>query len=126
MVALNAKPRGRSTPAMDIAMMLARIEVHARTSMAYAESMRDNANVKTVKVPETMEYSIQHILDQIRKERDIISPDMPDRCHETHETRSSDASTFDEVCKNCGATDSAGGGWAGLRWPCLTMVKAFM
>lgn len=30
--------------------------------------------------------------------------------HPTHETRFSDASTFDEICVNCGATDSYGGG----------------
>lgn len=28
--------------------------------------------------------------------------------YSTHQTRSSDASRFDEVCVNCGATDAAG------------------
>src|SRR3546814_9510469 len=38
--------------------------------------------------------------------------------HESHVTRSSDASTFDEVCARCGATDIAGGGWGKLADPC--------
>lgn len=41
-----------------------------------------------------------------------------DRCHPSHKTRSSDASTFDEICVNCGARDIAGGGWGNLRFPC--------
>jgi hypothetical protein len=32
------------------------------------------------------------------------------RTHPSHETRFSDASTFDEICVNCGATDAYGGG----------------
>lgn len=43
---------------------------------------------------------------------------MSKRKHPSHETRSSDASTFDEVCVNCGATDIAGGGWGKLAKPC--------
>jgi len=39
-------------------------------------------------------------------------------CHPTHSTRSSDASSFDEVCTACGATDIAGGGWGKLAEPC--------
>lgn len=38
--------------------------------------------------------------------------------HSSHETRFSDASTFDEICKICGATDIAGGGWGKLAEPC--------
>lgn len=38
--------------------------------------------------------------------------------HPSHVTRSSDASTFDEVCVNCGATDIAPGGWGVLAYPC--------
>lgn len=45
-------------------------------------------------------------------------PDPPDELHPSHETRFSDASTFDEICVNCGATDIAGGGWGRLRYPC--------
>jgi len=39
-------------------------------------------------------------------------------CHPSHTTRSSDASSFDEVCTKCGATDIAGGGWGKLAEPC--------
>jgi len=42
----------------------------------------------------------------------------PDRCHESHETRVSDASSFDEICKLCGRTDISTGGWGWLRIPC--------
>jgi hypothetical protein len=39
--------------------------------------------------------------------------------HESHKSvRSSDASTFDFICDDCGATDSITGGWGGLRKPC--------
>lgn len=44
--------------------------------------------------------------------------DYPDELHPSHDTRVSDASSFDEICKNCGRTDSSGGGWAWLRMPC--------
>jgi hypothetical protein len=39
--------------------------------------------------------------------------------HPSHKTRSSDASTYDEVCLNCGATDIAGNGWGKLAEPCI-------
>jgi hypothetical protein len=42
----------------------------------------------------------------------------PDVCHESHNTRVSDASSFDEICVNCGRTDITGGGWGWLRMPC--------
>ena len=35
-----------------------------------------------------------------------------------HHTRFSDASTFDEVCEVCGATDQVPGGWVKLAEPC--------
>jgi len=39
--------------------------------------------------------------------------------HPSHVTRISiDASTYDEICINCGATDIAGGGWGVLAKPC--------
>lgn len=38
--------------------------------------------------------------------------------HPSHSTRSSDASTHDEVCVNCGATDVVPGGWGKLTDPC--------
>lgn len=44
---------------------------------------------------------------------------MKDQCHPSHTTRVSfDASSWDEICVNCGATDVAGGGWGNLRYPC--------
>lgn len=43
---------------------------------------------------------------------------MPDRKHDSHVTRFSfDASSYDEVCINCGATDHIGG-WGKLALPC--------
>ncbi len=40
-------------------------------------------------------------------------------CHPSHKTRMSmDASTFDEICINCGATDQVPGGWGQLAEPC--------
>lgn len=39
--------------------------------------------------------------------------------HESHKNvRSSDASTFDFICDDCGATDDVAGGWGPLRKPC--------
>ncbi len=42
---------------------------------------------------------------------------MVDKCHPSHKTRFSDASTYDEVCVNCGATDGLGT-WGKLKYPC--------
>lgn len=42
--------------------------------------------------------------------------------HPSHETRfSMDASTYDEVCVNCGATDKVPGGWGLLAEPCAAV-----
>lgn len=39
--------------------------------------------------------------------------------HPSHKTRFSwDASTYDEVCVLCGATDQVPGGWGDLAKPC--------
>ncbi len=39
--------------------------------------------------------------------------------HPSHVTRFSwDASTFDEICVNCGNTDMVPGGWGLLALPC--------
>ena len=39
--------------------------------------------------------------------------------HPSHVTRFSwDASTFDEICINCSATDKVPGGWGELASPC--------
>jgi len=45
--------------------------------------------------------------------------EYPDKLHESHKSvRSSDASTFDMICDDCGATDRASGGWGKLKEPC--------
>lgn len=38
--------------------------------------------------------------------------------HPSHVTRISDASSFDEICVNCGAHDQVPGGWGNLVYPC--------
>jgi hypothetical protein len=38
--------------------------------------------------------------------------------HPSHQTRFSDASTFDEICEICGAHDEVPGGWGKLADPC--------
>lgn len=43
--------------------------------------------------------------------------EYPDQLHPSHETRISDASSFDEICIHCGATDRLGS-WGNLRLPC--------
>lgn len=43
--------------------------------------------------------------------------------HPSHVTRMSDASTFDEICVNCGATDEVPGGWGLLAQPCPNPPK---
>ncbi len=45
--------------------------------------------------------------------------EYPNKKHESHKSvRSSDASTFDFICDDCGATDDVTGGWGHLRKPC--------
>lgn len=45
--------------------------------------------------------------------------EWPDKQHKSHKSvRSSDASTFDFICDDCGATDDVTGGWGTLRKPC--------
>ena len=49
----------------------------------------------------------------------IKEKQWPNTCHESHKSvRSSDASTFDFICDDCGATDDVTGGWGTLRKPC--------
>ena len=45
-------------------------------------------------------------------------PNTSDRCHPSHVLRSSDASSFDYVCVNCGETDQVPGGWGNLKFVC--------
>jgi len=54
----------------------------------------------------------------------IETRQWPDVCHETHRSiRSSDASTFDVICDDCGATDRASGGWGKLKQPCKGTIQ---
>lgn len=58
---------------------------------------------------------------EIKEYRDTAKPRevYPDRIHESHKSvRSSDASTFDFICDDCGSTDDVTGGWGTLRKPC--------
>jgi len=49
----------------------------------------------------------------------MINEEWPNKQHASHKSvRPSDASIFDFICDDCGATDSVTGGWAGLRKPC--------
>jgi hypothetical protein len=41
--------------------------------------------------------------------------------HPSHVTRFSDASSFDEICINCGAHDEVPGGWGHLAYACPNM-----
>ncbi len=44
--------------------------------------------------------------------------------HPSHKTRFSfDASTWDEICIYCGATDHVPGGWGDLALPCPKAPK---
>lgn len=43
--------------------------------------------------------------------------------HPSHVTRFSDASSFDEICVNCGAHDEVLGGWGDLVYPCPNPPK---
>lgn len=54
----------------------------------------------------------------------VIEEEFPDQLHPSHVTRiSMDASTYDEICVNCGATDQVPGGWGNLRFPCKGKEK---
>ena len=46
------------------------------------------------------------------------------RRHPSHVTMVSDASSFDEICINCGNTDQVPGGWGELANPCPKPVGA--
>jgi len=48
---------------------------------------------------------------------------MTDKLHPSHETRISDASSFDEICIHCGATDRLGS-WGALANPCPSKPEA--
>lgn len=43
--------------------------------------------------------------------------------HPSHNLRSSDASTFDVICEDCGRTDQVPGGWGKLTEPCPGKIE---
>lgn len=47
-----------------------------------------------------------------------MTTERKDTLHPSHTTRSSDASSYDEVCMYCGAHDLSGAGWGELASPC--------
>lgn len=50
--------------------------------------------------------------------------EFPDQLHPSHKTEIAlEASSYDEICVNCRATDLASGGWGKLRFPCPAAVK---
>lgn len=64
---------------------------------------------------------ILNMAKEIKEYRDAAKPkeEWPNQKHESHKAvRSSDASTFDFICDDCGATDDVAGGWGHLRKPC--------
>ena len=64
------------------------------------------------------DYGARWCREHARQTLDSIKK-YPDKQHESHKSvRSSDASTFDFICDDCGATDDVTGGWGGLRKPC--------
>ena len=69
----------------------------------------------------SMSDMILSMAREIKEYRDAAKPkeEWPDKIHESHKSvRSSDASTFDFFCDDCGATDDVTGGWGTLRKPC--------
>ena len=59
--------------------------------------------------------------DSIAAIKDRLALIITEGCHPSHKTRSSDASSYDEICETCGATDSLGT-WGELSKPCKAPV----
>lgn len=58
-------------------------------------------------------------MSSVHQQEEVIK----DELHPSHVTRISDASSFDEICINCGATDNplgvrGSGKWGELAKPC--------
>lgn len=62
--------------------------------------------------------AFQVLLDEARKVGADYVVEPEDKMHESHDIRSSDASSFDFICKQCGCTDEVTGGWGKLKYPC--------
>lgn len=56
-----------------------------------------------------------------QQEKEPMNQSM-DRVHPSHVTRDSDASSFDEICVNCHATNEVPGGPGQLAFPCSKPV----
>ena len=67
-------------------------------------------NCKTAKCPRRDEYDgkVTKPLN-VKSPHTIVIDDLyTDKVHPSHQTRASDSSLYDEVCRNCGATDGLG------------------
>ena len=80
------------------------------------------------KIPDKEEKKVLKALETVllhgnSEQREAVRPLLIKAAkgpHPSHKTRMSDASTFDEICENCGATDGVFGGWGNLALPCPT------
>jgi len=87
-----------------------------------------NAHTLARSIEEVLEYDAAKAIKAVRPTRveipktptgvKEVKGEWPDKKYPSHVTRGSDASSFDEVCVHCGATDRSGGGWGALRYPC--------
>ena len=62
--------------------------------------------------------AFQKLLDEAREQGEDYVVEPEDKLHDTHDIRSSDASSFDFICKECGCVDLVTGGWGRLKYPC--------
>lgn len=69
------------------------------------------------------EWILNKIAELVSKSRTNEQSKHANALHPSHVTRMSDASSFDEICVNCGATDEVPGGWGKLAEPCLNPPK---
>ena len=76
-------------------------------------------HIRSIKIPtDTMEQEFQnHYRRGYEAGKNAAQVVPVDGKHPSHTTRSSDASSFDEVCIGCGAKDISGAGWGDLAKP---------
>jgi len=113
--AIRAKQRAKPTgSALPVASPVPVPEPDAQaTADLIAAARRFVARVEAGEVRSRATYStFKDILSRI----DAALPG-PAGCHPSHDTRVSDASSFDEICVHCGATDGIGT-WGELAKPC--------
>ena len=73
-------------------------------------------------VKQTLRSQVNYAFADIVK---LLKPvNVEDKLHPSHVTRSSDASTFDEICTKCGVTDRPAHGleWGDLALPCSAVL----